>query len=69
MADPQSGDEVWRGLLSGEFDWKRDRRRFRLLPASERCKNCLAPLKGPSSLLMRLIGRGPYERNPRFCNF
>lgn len=44
------------------------RRLFKLLPADQRCKNCNAPLSGPSALLMRLIGRHAYRKNPRFCN-
>jgi adenylate cyclase len=59
--------EAWRAALTGGRDWRRDRRLFKLIPASQRCKNCHAPLKGMGAPLMRLIGRGPYKRNPRFC--
>ncbi len=69
QGESPTSEEVWRALLSGEFDWKQDRRRFQRLPGSERCKNCLAPLKGPVALFMRWIGRGRYQRNPKFCNF
>jgi hypothetical protein len=68
MSQP-SNDEIWRKLLAGEFSWERDRRRFRLIPSAHRCKNCNAPLKGVGAWFMRLIGRGVYKRNPRFCEF
>jgi len=60
--------DIWRATLTGDRDWRRDRRLFGLLPAAQRCKNCHAPLKGLAAPLMRLIGRRPYERNPRFCD-
>jgi adenylate cyclase len=69
VVEPRSGDEAWHALLSGQFDWARDRRRFGRIPGSKRCKNCLAPLQGLGSFLMRRIGRGPYVHNPRFCEF
>lgn len=69
MTTEPTPDEIWRALLSGEFGWDKDRRRFILIPASQRCKNCNAPLKGFGAVLMRFIGRPPYKRNPRFCSF
>ena len=69
MATEPTADDVWRALLSGQFSWDRDRRRFKLIPAQHRCKNCNAPLSGIGAVLMRFIGRGQYKRNPRFCDF
>ena len=51
------------------MSWARDRRRFQLIPARHRCKNCNAPLTGFGAVFMRFIGRGRYKRNPRFCEF
>jgi hypothetical protein len=69
MSQP-SNEETWRALLSGQLaPWAKWRRQFILIPASHRCKNCNAPLKGIGAFLMRLIGRAPYKRNPRFCEF
>ena len=38
--------DIWRATLAGDCDWERDRRRFRLIPGGQRCKNCHAPLTG-----------------------
>lgn len=48
---------------------KRLRQMYRLLPGDRRCKNCYVPLSGFTAPLMRLIGRRPYHKNPRFCNW
>ena len=69
--DPQSRDNTAMfHLLNGEDRSLRRNRRFRqMLPGHSRCKNCQAPFDGPASWLMRIRGRGQYDRNPRFCNF
>ena len=69
MSTEPTLEETWHAVLTGDRDWRRDRRIFRLIPGSQRCKNCNAPSKGIGAVLMRLIGRGPYKRNPRFCNY
>jgi len=66
---PRNVEWLWRSLLTGSIAYYGPRRLFRLVPATERCKNCLAPLEGPAAVLMRLLGRGRFRRNPRFCNF
>lgn len=68
MPTEPTAEEMWRATLTADRDWRRDRQLFRLIPASQRCKNCHAPSKGIGVLFMRLIGRGPYKRNPRFCD-
>lgn len=45
-----------------------ERRILRLLPADPRCKQCNAPFRGLGAGLLRLTGRGPSRKNPRFCN-
>ncbi len=63
-------DEMWRAILSDDFPaLRRGRRLFRLLPSPERCKNCNAPFGGVGAPVMRLIGRGRYGKNPRFCGW
>jgi len=63
-------DPVWREALSGHARtrvWMR--RLFRILSpgASRRCHLCLAPFDGTAAPIMRAIGRGPWRRNPHFC--
>lgn len=47
---------------------KWERRMMRLLPREPRCKLCSAPFRGLGAALLRLGGRGPSRKNPRFCN-
>ena len=37
------------------------------LPADPRCKLCASPFKGPFAPALRLVGKGPWPRNPRYC--
>lgn len=61
-------DEQWRAVLEGEHpDLRRGRHFFGLLPSNPRCKVCNAPFGGVGGIVMRQIGRGPFEKNPRFC--
>jgi adenylate cyclase len=61
-------EEDWRSILQGEHPGlRRGRRFFGLLPKSPRCKVCHAPFAGVGGVAMRLIGRGPFEKNPKFC--
>jgi hypothetical protein len=63
-------DALWRAVITGEHPaWRRGWRFRRLLPARVRCKNCNAPFTGVGGLVMRLTGRGQYNRNPRFCDY
>ena len=65
-------EEMWEGVLTGRnriyMGWGALRRILGALPATDRCKNCNAPFTGPASLFMRVIGKGRYNRNPRFCS-
>ncbi len=69
MSTKPTPEEVWHMALTGGRDWRRDRRLLRLIPGERRCKNCLAPSVGIGAFFMRWIGRGPYHRNPRFCDY
>jgi len=69
MPAKPTSEEVWRAVLQGKIPGLRQARQlFRLLPAERRCKNCHAPLSGPGAVLMHLIGRHAYKKNPHFCN-
>jgi adenylate cyclase len=63
-------NDVWEAILTGTAPVLRyGRNVLRLLPSAPRCKLCNAPFSGPGSVLMKLIGKTPWERNPRICRF
>lgn len=37
------------------------------IPSSPRCKFCAAPFAGPGAVIMRLLGRAPWAKNPKYC--
>lgn len=64
-------ENVWRNFLTTGLDVDdiRQRNFFKILPASQRCRFCLAPLQGFSSPLIRAFYRkGPSKMNPHLCN-
>jgi adenylate cyclase len=64
-------EELWRRYLTtGEFDKQRRQRKFfRILPGTPRCKNCYAPFRGAGSLVVKLFyGKEPSSLNPQLCN-
>ena len=66
--EPLGHDELWRDVLAGTHPSIRvGRRLFRRLPGEPRCKLCAAPLRGAASPLMRLIGKGAWPKNPKYC--
>ena len=66
--EPLGHDELWRDVLAGTHPSIRvGRRLFRRLPGEPRCKLCAAPLGGAASPLMRLIGKGAWPKNPKYC--
>ena len=69
MFPEPSNEDIWQALLGGQLSWESDRRKYKLLPAKHRCKNCNAPFDGPGAWLAQRDGRSRYKRNPRFCNF
>lgn len=55
--------------MAGESeDAVRQRRLWRRIPSSPRCKQCNAPFGFPGLLYSRAIGRAPWPKNPRFCS-
>ncbi len=64
-------EEFWRKYLTtGEFVKEtRQRKFFRMLPGSPRCKNCYAPFQGAGSRVVSMLyGKKPSNLNPQLCN-
>ena len=58
----------WRSRLDGSDQGMRPFRRFwRSLPSPPRCSLCLRPFAGPGGAVMRMVGLGPWEKNPKYC--
>ncbi len=61
-------DDFWRGVLDGtQGQMRTGRRLMQHLPAAPRCMLCAAPFRGFGGRLMRLVGKGQWPRNPKFC--
>ena len=72
MTEPATHDheheEAWRAILMGEArGLEMVRRLVGWIPGGPRCKLCLAPLRPPGSLALRLVGFGPSRLNRRLC--
>ena len=66
--EPSQSNELWHGVLAGTQPMLRfGRGLWKRFPATTRCKLCAAPLGGPAGPLMRLLGKGPWASNPKFC--
>ena len=66
----QNVSPYWHAMLSGEHPaLQRGRRLYRMLSptAHNRCRLCCAGFDGFTAPAMRLMGRGPWRRNPHFC--
>lgn len=62
-------DKILRRLL---IDGPRPASRFlrhimALIPSGPRCKICNCPFHGVGGFLMRLVGKGKWSKNPRYC--
>lgn len=61
-------EDAWRAILMGEARGLTTTRRLvGWMPAGPRCKLCLAPLKPPGSIALKLVGFGPSRLNRRLC--
>jgi adenylate cyclase len=61
-------EEQWRAVLMGEArGLGATRRLVGWMPGGPRCKLCLAPLRPPGSVVLRLVGFGPSRLNRRLC--
>jgi adenylate cyclase len=56
--------EVLLGVHPGLF---RRRKVYKLIPSDPRCRFCNAPFGGIGGMLMPLVGRRQYHKNPLFC--
>lgn len=63
-----TADKVWEDFLSGKerLLWLA-RAVLPWLPSAPRCKLCFAPFRGIGGRVMKLFGKGPWERNPNVC--
>jgi len=62
-------EEVWRAIFAeGHPKLKQFQRLHMRLPSPPRCKMCFVPFGGIGGAFMRWRGKGPSQRNPRFCN-
>ncbi len=64
-------EHIWRTYLTtGEYHKEaRQRRLFRMLPGTPRCKSCYAPFRGVSSRIVKFVyGKHPSNLNPQMCN-
>jgi len=63
-------EERWRAYLTGADPAARaGRALWQKLPSPPRCELCAAPFRGPFAPLLRLIGKRPFIKNPRYCDF
>jgi adenylate cyclase len=61
-------DPMWYTILNDpDAGFAMGRSWFKLIPSSPRCKLCAAPFKGPGAPFMRMLDRGPWEKNPSIC--
>lgn len=65
--DPEV-EAAWRAVLTGDLgQLKYIRAVLGRIPGAPRCKLCLAPLKGPASILLKPLRFGPSKLNRRLC--
>jgi len=56
-----------RGRLISNKRARRLRRFWRMLPSSPRCKICTSPFGAPIGPVLRLVGKGRWPGNPKYC--
>jgi adenylate cyclase len=67
--EPLEYDDLWRRVLAGtQWQMRLGRRLYSHIPRPPRCKLCAAPFHGLGRPLMRLIGKAPWPKNPKFCS-
>jgi adenylate cyclase len=66
--EPRVSNEVWRAILLGTYwQFRAGRRLLKHLPHEPRCKLCAAPFEGAAAPFMRLVGKGRWPKNPKYC--
>jgi adenylate cyclase len=64
-------DPSWHALLTGKLPrLLKGRRLFKVISPymADRCRLCYAPFTGISAPIARWMGRGPWQRNPHYCD-
>ena len=68
---PDSGsgqaEDAARSRLMSNQRARRLRRFWRMLPSGPRCKICTSPFGAPLGPVLRLIGKGRWPGNPKYC--
>ncbi|MCB1513874.1 MAG: adenylate/guanylate cyclase domain-containing protein [Hyphomicrobiaceae bacterium] len=64
-----NNEELWQTIFAVGHPQLRAFQNFHLkLPSPPRCRMCYAPFKGVGGLYMKFRGKGPANRNPRYCS-
>jgi adenylate cyclase len=65
----QVNEEEWNRFYEqfGHATMRRVVRLISRLPSEPRCEACGNPFKGVGGALMRMVGKGPSRKNPRWC--
>jgi len=69
VPDPRSSqaEDAFRSRLMSDDRARRLRRLWRMLPSSPRCKICTSPFGPPLGPVLRLVGKGRWPGNPKYC--
>src|SRR5919112_4403054 len=62
-----AAEEMARARLMSDDTARRMRRFWRMLPGGARCKICTSPFGAPFGPVLRLVGKGRWPGNPRYC--
>ncbi|MEO8252545.1 MAG: adenylate/guanylate cyclase domain-containing protein [Chloroflexota bacterium] len=66
--EPNPQEPIWRGVLMGTApEFRSARSFFQHVPGGPRCKMCAAPFGGPFAPFVRMRGRRPWAKNPKYC--
>ena len=64
---PTAGEKAAADTLNLSPQVRTFRRFWRSLPSAPRCKLCTAPFGGPGGAVLRVLGKGRWPANPRYC--
>ncbi len=66
--EPRVDSEFWRAILLGTYwQFRAGRWLLKHLPHEPRCKLCAAPFEGAGAPFMRMVGKGRWPKNPKYC--
>jgi adenylate cyclase len=66
---PGSDEAAAADRLNLRPDVRKKRAFWRSIPSAPRCKLCTSPFGGPGGAALRLVGKGPWPANPRYCRW